>query len=430
MAVAVIGAQWGDEGKGKIVDYYAEKADVVVRFGGGNNAGHTVVVEGKKFKLHFIPSGVIHKKRILMGNGMVVEPEALLSEIKELEKEGIKADLGLSVRAHVIFPFHMQVDGLQEKLKGKLAAGTTKKGIGPCYSDKAARFGLRVAEIIDENVLKERLDNIFPIWEKTMASYGEKLSEGKEEVFTKYKKYGSVLKKYACDVSAELEKAFGDDRKVLFEGAQGTLLDIDHGLYPYGTSSNTTIGGVFTGCGIGPKELKEIILVAKAYTTRVGEGPVPTELNDETGTKIREKGGEYGTTTGRPRRCGWFDVIALKYAKRINGATGLAITKLDVLGGLEKIKLCTSYDYEGRLIDMMPANVSAFEKCKPVYDEMNGWKDLSKSEWLEVVKKGAHALPEECAAYVQRISELVELPVYLLSVGAERNETLEIKPVW
>ncbi|MEM3030726.1 MAG: adenylosuccinate synthase [Candidatus Micrarchaeia archaeon] len=426
--VVVVGAQWGDEGKGKIVDYYAERAHVVVRFNGGSNAGHTVVVGGHEHKFHIMPSGAIRGKRVVIGNGVVVDPKLLLEvEIGKLREEGIEPNLLISERAHVVLPFHKQLDGIEEKLKGKWRAGTTMRGIGPTYSDKAARLGIRMGELVDREVFKEKLGALYEIKKRVLAAYGESMAASEEDIFQEYAAIGEKLKKYVGDAGAEVCGALARGRRVLFEGAQGTMLDIDHGLYPFGTSSNTTAGGACTGAGVPPTAIDEVVGVAKAYLSRVGEGPVPTELTDETGEWIRRKGVEFGTTTGRPRRCGWLDIVTLRYAARVNGLTGLAIMKLDVLGGLEKIKICTAYELDGKRVGSAPSSPREFAKCRPVYEELPGWKDLPHEEWKRLARKGFNALPAELRAYVKRVARLVRVPLYAISVGRDRSATIEFK---
>ncbi len=427
----IVGAQFGDEGKGKIVDYYSKDADVVVRYQGGCNAGHTVVVGEETFKFHLIPSGVVQGKRVVIGNGVVIDLEVLSKEIDFLKSKGKKLNLLISDRAHITLPFHKMLDGIEESSRGKSRVGTTKRGIGPTYADKIARFGLRVIDLLDDDILKEKLDFLIPIKQKTLTyvfDSSENISE--KNVLNYCLKYRERIKNYVGDASLEINKAIEQGKKVLLEGAQGTLLDVDHGTYPFVTSSNPTIGGALTGSGIGPKHINKVIGVMKGYITRVGGGPMPTELKDEVGEKIREKGKEFGTTTGRPRRCGWFDCVILRYALRINGLDGLAITKLDVLGGLKKVKICTSYEYDGKKIEELPTDLKVLEKCKPVYEELDGWDDLSAEEWKELSKKGYYALPEEVRNYLKRIEEIADIPIFLISVGPEREATICFKKIF
>lgn len=423
-SVTVVGTQWGDEGKGKVTDYYAEKADYIVRFQGGNNAGHTIVFDGKKFKLHLIPSGIFRSdKTAAIGNGVVVDPKVLLDEIKELNERDIETDnLLLSDRANLIMPYHRVMDGVEEKMKGNLAAGTTKRGIGPCYSDKVARFGIRVADLYNPEALRNKLETVVPMKNKIFKAYGEAHEFDVDEIFAEYIEYGKKLKKYVTDVSIELDEALNEGKEVLFEGAQGTHIDIDHGVYPYTTSSHTISGGACIGTGLGPKKMDEIIGVIKAYTSRVGTGPFPAELEGEIGDHIREKGGEYGTTTGRPRRCGWLDMVMVRFSTRVNSLTGLAVTNLDVLEGLDEIKVCTHYEYGGEKIHHFPADIEALYEYKPVYKTFKGWKE---QDWSNIVEKGYEALPGSMKEYLNFIEEETGVPVKLVSVGPDRSQTIE-----
>ena len=430
-SVVILGAQWGDEGKGKVIDYYAKDADIVVRYQGGCNAGHTVVVNDEKYKFHLIPSGAVQGKKIMIGNGVVVDPQVLSKEIENLKEKGINPDLLISERAHLTLPYHKILDGMEERYRGKSKVGTTKKGIGPTYTDKVARSGLRMIDLLYEEDLEEKIEDLVSLKNKMLKHvYGSKLTVSKKETMDYIKEYKNKLKSYIGDVSLALYEAMREGKKIIFEGAQGTFLDVDHGTYPFVTSSNPTIGGVFTGTGIGLKDIKTIIGVSKAYTTRVGGGPFPTELKDEIGERIREKGKEFGTTTGRPRRCGWLDAVMLKYAKRVNSLDGLVITKLDVLGGLKKVKMCVAYECEGKRIEEFPADLKMLEKCKPVYEEFDGWKDLPREEWLRRAKEGYEALPEEARNYLKRIEELTKVPVFLISVGPEREATISLREIF
>lgn len=432
-SVVIVGAQWGDEGKGKIVDFLAEKAKLVVRYNGGNNAGHTVVVGGKKYKLHLMPSGSVRGERVLIGNGVVIDPKVLLEEISMLESGGKKINLLISERAHVILPFHAQLDGMQEEVKKKkgTAAGTTRRGIGPCYMDKVGRFGIRMCELAREDIFKEKITMLYARAEKQLQEYGLKPEKKLEQVISEYREYAKKLEQYVGDASEEVNNAVDDGKNVLFEGAQGMMLDVDHGLYPFGTSSNVISGGACTGAGVPPTKIDCVIGVAKAYLSRVGEGPVPTDLRESEEAKaIREKGGEYGTTTGRPRRCGWFDAVTIRYAARINGFSGLAITKLDVLAAVKKIKLCTAYELNGQIINRQPALASEYEKCIPIYEEFDSWEDLNEKEWSEMAKKGYNALPKEMKKYLERINELTKVPIDIISIGAEREATIQLKKIF
>ncbi len=429
--VVIVGAQFGDEGKGKIVDFYAEDADLVVRYQGGTNAGHTVVVGDDIFKFHLIPSGVIQGKKVIIGNGVVIDLEVLNKEIENLKSKGKDIDLLISDRAHITLPFHKTLDGIEESLKGKLKVGTTKRGIGPTYTDKANRIGLRMVDLRYIYVLRKKLDFIVPFKQKILKKvFNSDVTISKKETFDYCLKLGDKVKGYIGDASVEINNAIRQDKNILFEGAQGTLLDVDHGTYPYVTSSNPTVGGALTGSGMGPKHMDTIVGVSKSYTTRVGEGPLPTEMNDEIGDKIREKGKEFGTTTGRPRRCGWFDAVILRYAVRVNSLDGLAITKLDVLGGLDKVKICTSYRHKVRVVKEFPADLELLEKCQPVYEEMNGWVDLLEEKWREIAKDGYYALPKELRDYLKRIEKLAEVPIYVISLGPGRESTISLKEIF
>jgi len=378
-ATILIGTQWGDEGKGKCIDYFSKDADIVVRFQGGNNAGHTIVIGDKTFKLHFIPSGVISGKEIMMGNGMVIDPEVFLEEIKQLEAEGVKVDkLTLSDRASIITAEHKEVDGKDTKI------GTTKRGIGPAYADKISRIGKRVCDVLSD--------------------YPE-------------------LSKYAGDVSLKLNKALDEGKNVFFEGAQGTLLDIDFGTYPFVTSSNTIAGGACTGTGVGPTRIDNIIGVVKAYATRVGEGPFPTELNDDIGERLRERGNEFGTTTGRPRRCGWLDLALVNYSLRVSNVSEIALTKIDVLNGIKELKTCIAYELDGEQLETIPASVEKYAACKPVYETLPGWGELSLEEWRKLADSGFESFPQELRDYINFIEKFTKTPITLISYGPKRSDT-------
>lgn len=384
--VVVVGTQWGDEGKGKITDFLAESADVVARYQGGNNAGHTILIDGKKFKLSLIPSGVFYKeKTCVIGNGMVINPEALIQEINYIHDNGFDTkNLVISDRAHVIMPYHMVLDALEEDRKGPNKIGTTRKGIGPCYMDKAARNGIRIADLMDAEEFELRLRPLMEEKNQVITQvYGaEPLNV--EEILTKYLEYAEVLRGYVTDTSVVLNDAIDADSRVLFEGAQGVMLDIDQGTYPFVTSSNPSAGGVCIGSGVGPSKIKQVIGVAKSYTTRVGDGPFPTELNDATGDYIRETGHEYGTVTGRARRVGWFDSVVVRHARRVSGITGLSLNSLDVLSGLETVKICTGYKYRGDIITHYPASLKMLAECEAVYEELPGWsEDITGAKTLE-----------------------------------------------
>ena len=433
MPVAVVvGTQWGDEGKGKVVDFYASRADVIIRFNGGANAGHTIVLKGRKFKFHHIPSGILYAaKTNIIGNGLVVDPKKLLEEIAQVKSAGVKPNLVISPRAHVVLPYHFLLDGAEEEKKGKLAAGTTRRGIGPCYSDKAARFGIRIGELLQPEIFKSKLHTMHSLKTKLIREvYGIDFPQSEEEIYSQYCAYAAQLAPYVKDTTGLLSSALAKKKKILLEGAQATMLDIDHGMYPFGTSSNTTAGGACTGSGIGPTAINEVVGVVKVYTSRVGTGPLPTELLDATGNAIRDKGGEYGTTTGRPRRIGWLDLVTLRYAAQVNGLTGLAFTRLDTLSGVEKVKVCTHYVLNGRKVTMQPASHEEFARCKPVYREFRGWKDLGEQGWHKAAKKGYKSLPREARAYLEFISKSVGVPTYFVGVGAGREDSIVLKDVF
>ncbi|RMG59966.1 MAG: adenylosuccinate synthase [Deltaproteobacteria bacterium] len=420
--VIVLGAQWGDEGKGKVVDLYAEFADVVVRFQGGNNAGHTLVIGGEKHIFHLIPSGILHpQKKCVIGNGVVVNPKVLLEEVGRLKERGYLQDdsqLKVSHLANVIMPYHVALDVAREKKLGDGKIGTTARGIGPAYEDKVARVGIRVCDLLKPDVFGEKLRNNLEVKNFLLEKYyGAKPFEF-SEVFDEYVSLGERIKVYVDDTSRFLESEMGRGAKVLFEGAQGAMLDIDHGTYPFVTSSNTTVGAFATGAGLSVKRAGSVIGVAKAYTTRVGGGPFPSELNDADGDYLREKGQEFGSTTGRPRRCGWFDAVVVRYAHRLNEFDGLAITKIDVLTGLPRVKICVGYRYEGKVLDSLTPEIDVLSQVEPVYEELEGWsEDIREAKEFD-------DLPKETKRYIRRIEELTGVEVVLVSVGPERNETI------
>ncbi len=416
----IIGTQWGDEGKGKVVDYFSKHADYVVRFQGGNNAGHTIKVGEDVYKLHVTPSGVIQGKIGVIGNGVVIDPEVLLHEIDDLTKRGIKPKLLISDRAHIIMPYHKILDGAEEQYLGDKKIGTTKRGIGPCYSDKVARNGIRAGDLTDKNKFETLLDRILPIKQKIIDAYGIDVHLNKKAILETYSTYGKRLQQYITTTHIELNKAIQKGKNILLEGAQGTMLDVDFGTYPYTTSSSTIAGGSAIGIGIGPKHINEIIGIVKAYTTRVGQGPFPTELLDETGTYLQQKGSEFGTTTNRPRRCGWLDLVVVRHSCMISGITKLAITKLDVLCGLPKIKICTKYQVNKKTIDYFPASIDDVAKVIPVYKEFNGWKDFESDA------KQLPDLPKEAQVYLSFIEKETKVPIALVSTGPGRNETIEV----
>ena len=420
----LVGAQWGDEGKGKVIDILAEDVQYVVRYQGGNNAGHTVVIGDNKYVLHLIPSGILHEtKTCVIGHGVVVDPKALIDEIALLASQGITVEgrLKISDKAHIIFPYHNKIDELREVRRKKGRIGTTKKGIGPCYADKVSRVGIRMADLFDEKYFRSRLEN--NIEEKNTILKDLYGFEGfdADDIFQEYMKYTPFLKKFVCDTTALLNEALKKGESILFEGAQGTFLDVDYGTYPYVTSSNSTAGGACTGAGVGPSRIDRVFGVVKAYTTRVGEGPFPTEFGPDLMDKIREKGGEFGATTGRARRCGWFDSVLVKNSVDINGIDKVVITKLDVLDDLKKIKICTAYKYKGKLYYNIPGNPGFLDECEPVYEELPGWeKDTSAITAHE-------ELPENACRYLDRIKELIGTDIMLVSVGKSRKQTLIYK---
>jgi adenylosuccinate synthase len=422
--IVIVGTQWGDEGKGKIVDLLAEFADIVVRFQGGNNAGHTMVVKGEQFISHLVPSGILQNKTCIIGNGMVIDPSVLLEEIDYLISKGINVgpdNLKISEKAHIIMPYHKYVDNASEKMKGDKKIGTTGRGIGPCYEDKATRRGIRFIELMDTEVFIEKLKSIVKeknFYLKNFLSYE---TVDSESIIHQYNDYAKKLAPYVTNISIIIDDAIKEGKKVLFEGAQGTHLDIDHGTYPYVTSSNTIAGNACSGAGIGPKKITGVIGIVKAYTTRVGEGPFPAELFNETGDAIQKKGVEFGATTGRRRRCGWLDTVILRNAVRLNGLTGIAVTKLDVLDGLETVNICTSYEYNGKPVNDFPASLKTLAACKPVYETLPGW-----SEDISSIKK-FEDLPQNTINYLKRVEELIENPIYIVSVGPGRDETIMLK---
>lgn len=422
--VVVVGAQWGDEGKGKVVDIYTEYADEIVRYQGGNNAGHTLVVGEEKVVLHLIPSGVLHAgKRCVIGNGVVLDPEVFIMEVNRLKAAGRLEDdstLLLSESLHIIMPYHKAIDIAREAKSGDKKIGTTGRGIGPCYEDKIGRRGIRLMDLIDPVAFSRKLRENLEEKNAILERLGEE-PLGYNEIYRAYQDFAEILKKYMADTSLVLSKSVAAGKKLLFEGAQGTLLDVDHGTYPFVTSSSTCAGGAATGTGVSPREIHEVVGISKAYVTRVGSGPFPTELLDETGEKLRQVGGEFGATTGRPRRCGWFDAMVIRYAVRINGLTGIALTKLDVLSDFETIKVCTGYRFEGQELETLPAKLETFENCEPVYEELPGWQvDITGVRSYD-------QLPENAKKYVKRLEELAGCPIVMVSVGPRRDQTMTIK---
>ncbi|ANE46048.1 adenylosuccinate synthetase [Paenibacillus swuensis] len=424
--VVVVGTQWGDEGKGKITDFLAESAEVVARYQGGNNAGHTIMIDEKKYKLHMIPSGIFYDNKIcVIGNGMVINPAALIEEINYIHDNGFKTDnLRISDRAHVIMPYHMVLDGLEEDRKGANKIGTTRKGIGPAYMDKAARNGIRIADLMDAAEFEMKLRRIMEEKNQLIESvYGTRGLEV-DPILEEYLAFAEILRPYVTDTSVVLNDNIDAGKRVLFEGAQGVMLDIDQGTYPYVTSSNPTAGGVCIGAGVGPTKIRQVIGVAKAYTTRVGDGPFPTEQTNETGDWIREKGHEYGTTTGRPRRVGWFDSVVVRHARRVSGITGLSLNSIDVMTGLETVKICTGYKYKGEVIDYYPASLNMLAECEAVYEELPGWtEDVTGVRSLD-------ELPANARHYLERVSQLSGIPIAIFSVGRNREQTNQVRPIY
>ena len=426
-SVVVVGTQWGDEGKGKITDFLSEKAEYVARYQGGDNAGHTIQFGGETYKLHLIPSGIFSPEKLcIIGNGVVVNPKSLVTELAYLHERNITTDnLRISDRAHVILPYHIELDRLQEEAKGDKKIGTTIKGIGPAYMDKAARVGIRIADLLDREVFEERLRLNLEDKNRQFTKLYDANPMNFEEIFEEYYEYGQQIKQYVCDTSVLLNDALDNGKRVLFEGAQGVMLDIDQGTYPFVTSSNPLAGGVTIGSGVGPSKVTKVVGVCKAYTSRVGDGPFPTELFDEIGSRIREVGCEYGTTTGRPRRVGWFDSVVMRHSKRVSGITNLCLNSIDVLTGLETVKICVSYRKKnGEEIRHYPASLVELGQCEPVYEELPGWtEDITGCRTLD-------ELPIEAQNYVRRISELVGVKISTFSVGPDRNQTNILEDVW
>ncbi|MED4129845.1 adenylosuccinate synthase [Shouchella miscanthi] len=425
-SVVVVGTQWGDEGKGKITDYLSEKAEVVARYQGGNNAGHTIVFGGKKYKLHLIPSGIFYKdKTCVIGNGMVIDPKALVEELAYLHERDVDtSNLRISNRAHVILPYHIKLDVVEEERKGANKIGTTKKGIGPAYMDKAARIGIRIADLLEKDTFAEKVASVLKEKNRLFEKYYETEGFSVDDIVEKYFEYGQQIAKYVVDTSVVLNDALDDGKRVLFEGAQGVMLDIDQGTYPFVTSSNPIAGGVTIGSGVGPSKIHHVVGVSKAYTTRVGDGPFPTELHDETGDQIREIGREYGTTTGRPRRVGWFDSVVVRHARRVSGITDLSLNSIDVLTGIKTLKICTSYRYKGEIMDEFPASLNVLAECEPVYEELPGWEeDITGAKTLE-------DLPENARHYLERVTQLTGIPLTVFSVGPDRNQTNLVRGVF
>jgi adenylosuccinate synthase len=419
--VVIVGTQWGDEGKGKIVDLLAENADFVVRFQGGNNAGHTMVVDGEQFIFHLIPSGILQGKTCAIGNGVVVDPGVLLEELDRLGSRGIDVDpqkFLISERAHLIMPYHKAVDAARENFKGDKKIGTTGRGIGPAYEDKATRRGIRFVDLLDPGVFAEKVNTILDEKNFYLKNYLSADTLEAESIIQQYQEYAQKLAPYVTNISITLDQANKSGQQILFEGAQGTHLDIDHGTYPYVTSSNTLAGNACCGAGVGPGQIDDVIGIVKAYTTRVGKGPFPTELLDDIGDKIQEKGAEFGATTGRRRRCGWLDTVLLRNSARLNGLSSVAITKLDVLGEIESLKICSGYEYKGEKMDDFPASLNVLAECQPIYETLPGWpEDISGI-------KNFDDLSQNVKNYLKRVEELIETPISIVSVSPERDATM------
>jgi len=425
-SVVVVGTQWGDEGKGKITDFLSENAEVIARYQGGNNAGHTIKFNGETYKLHLIPSGIFNKEKIsVIGNGMVVDPKALVEELAYLHEKGVTTEnLRISNRAHVILPYHLKLDEVEELRKGANKIGTTKKGIGPAYMDKAARVGIRIADLLDREIFEEKLEQNLEEKNRLFERIYETTGFKKEDILDEYFEYGQQVKQYVCDTSVVLNDALDDGKRVLFEGAQGVMLDIDQGTYPFVTSSNPVAGGVTIGSGVGPSKITHVVGVCKAYTSRVGDGPFPTELDNEIGRQIREVGREYGTTTGRPRRVGWFDSVVVRHARRVSGLTDLSLNSIDVLTGIETLKICTAYRYKDQVITEYPANLRILSQCEPIYEELPGWtEDITGVKSLD-------ELPVNARHYVERVTQLTGVPLTTFSVGPDRTQTNVVRSPW
>lgn len=422
--IVVVGAQWGDEGKGKVIDILAKDFDYVARYQGGNNAGHTVVIDDEKFILHLIPSGILHKKKIcIIGNGVVVDPKALIDEIEKLESKGIhvKERLFVSENAHLIFPYHKVIDELKEIKKGESKIGTTKKGIGPCYADKVSRSGIRLIDLMNDKIFREKLKTNLEEKNKILKILYDFEGFSFDTIYNDYCAYRDKIKEFVSNTTLLLNKALRMRKSILFEGAQGTLLDVDYGTYPFVTSSSSTAGGACTGTGIGPTRIDKVIGVVKAYTTRVGEGPFPTEFSKDMMDRIRTKGAEFGATTGRPRRCGWFDATLVKHSIAVNGMSEIVVTKLDVLDGLEKIRICVAYKCGKTSFDYFLSDIDKLTNCEPVYEEVNGWEEDTTN--ITAFRK----LPKNAKNYLKKIQKLLKRKIVLISVGSERKQTIMVE---
>ena len=418
---AIVGAQWGDEGKGKITDFFAGEADYVVRFHGGNNAGHTVIVNGETYKLHLIPSGVLYDHPTsIIGNGVVIDPAALIKEIKYLQAKGVDPKLKVSDRAHIILPYHIEMDIALTQYQGNLAAGSTKRGIAPVYGDKMYRHGIRMIDLLEPEVFKEKLEKAFNFNLTIIKAFGHSSNLNKDKIYNDYVKFGEFLAPYISDVSVDLYNSYQKGESILFEGAQGISLDVDHGVYPHTTSSNTVAGHISSGTGVTFGRINRIIGVTKAYLSRVGQSPLPSELDGIEAEMLRDKGGEYGTTTGRPRRVGWLDLVQVRQAVRTNGLTEIVLTKLDILSGLEKIPVCYAYKIKNKIITEMPASLSDFRNAKPIYKNLKGWGELTP----DMIEKGFSALPQTLRDYVKYIEDQINCKITIISMGPQRHETI------
>ncbi|KEO81332.1 adenylosuccinate synthase [Tumebacillus flagellatus] len=424
--VVVVGTQWGDEGKGKITDYLAEKAGVVARYQGGNNAGHTIWIKGIEYKLHLIPSGIFYPEKIcVIGNGMVVNPKALVSELNYLKEKGVSTEgLRISDRAHLVLPYHLKLDELEEESKGDAKIGTTKKGIGPAYMDKAARIGIRMVDLLDAEEFASALKRNLHLKNDLLVKLYGAEPFNFDDIYNEYLGYAEILRPYITDTSVVLNEEIDKGTDILFEGAQASMLDIDQGTYPYVTSSNPAAGGVTIGSGVGPTKINKVIGVVKAYSTRVGDGPFPTELLDETGDFIRNQGREFGTTTGRARRCGWFDALVVRHARRVSGLDGMALTRIDILTGLEELKVCVGYEYNGETLRETPTSLKVLGLCKPIYETLPGW-----SEDISGVRS-YDELPENAKAYIRKLEEATGVKLAILSVGPGREQTIPVVDIY
>ncbi len=425
-SIVVVGTQWGDEGKGKITDFLSKKAQVIARFAGGDNAGHTIQFDGETYKLHLIPSGIFYPdKTSVIGNGVVINPKSIVTELQGLQARGVDtSNLRISNRAHVILPYHIHQDKMEEQARGEQKIGTTIKGIGPCYQDKVARIGIRIADLLDKGVFEQKLRANVAFKNRLFEKFYEVEGIPFDDIFEEYYAYGQEIAHYVTDTSKIINDVLDEGGRVLFEGAQGVMLDVDQGTYPFVTSSNPVAGGVAIGAGVGPSKVERVVGVCKAYTSRVGDGPFPTELFDHTGHHIREVGREYGTTTGRPRRVGWFDTVVVRHSRRVSGITDLALNSIDVLSGLETVKICTAYEYNGEVVTEYPANLHIIEQCKPIYEELPGWsEDITGVQSLE-------ELPENARRYVERVVELTGISLMTFSVGPAREQTNIVNKIW